>query len=79
MFIEIAAGKMEGGVMKFFCMQALGIWLEEKIQTVYRLTSSIKTDESPKIWARIVGYLWLLVFLVWTTPGWSYPNKGRIS
>lgn len=78
LLVEIGAGLTERGAMRFFCMQALGICLEDTVQAVYHWAFSIKKAESPKLWARLIGYLWLLVFLVWTTPGWNYPNKGRV-
>ncbi|KAH8816084.1 membrane bound O-acyl transferase family-domain-containing protein [Xylogone sp. PMI_703] len=58
----------ETGAVWFFIMQAIGITFEDAMQEVYR-----RSERPLKgIW-RIVGYIWVFVFLVWTSPSWRYP------
>lgn len=68
-------------------MQALGITLEDLAEWIYR---SIRLGrqptyrdrkvegkggaERPKEWQKLMGYLWVASWLVFTTPAWSYQN-----
>jgi hypothetical protein len=70
-FIAIATGIPPGqtGALKFFVMQGLGIMFEDAVQALYRRHRSGK----PEFWTRIAGYIWVSLFLIWTTPCWIYP------
>lgn len=58
----------ESGALRCFCAQALGIMLEDGAQEVYR-----RFGGKPGLLSRIVGYIWVLAFLSWSTAAWQYP------
>jgi len=62
------------GDLTYFLMQALGIMCEDAVQALYRRNTSGK----PGSWTRIVGYIWVSLFLIWTTPQWMYPRARAI-
>jgi Membrane bound O-acyl transferase family len=64
----------EAGSLIFFLLQPLGIMLEDGMQT---LTRHLSTPNSGRV-PRIVGYLWVMMFLVWSTPTWFYPQQRHI-
>lgn len=58
----------ESGAVLFFSLQPLGIMLEEAVQ---QTTTRLKIPT----WIRkIIGYLWVVVFMSWSVPIWSYPH-----
>ena len=59
----------QSGALQFFCMQALGIMIEDGVQVVWRkyFKSTVGMVE------RAVGYAWVVYFLVWTSPIWVFP------
>lgn len=63
------------GPMHFFGTQIVGIVLEDVVQAVYRAVCSIQRGAPPTPMARTVGYVWLIVFLWWSTPAWFYPQQ----
>ncbi|KAI6711090.1 hypothetical protein JHW43_006363 [Diplocarpon mali] len=72
----------QSGSLKFFCVQACGIVVEDAVQLIYRSVSGARFGDPPRWWARLVGYVWTAFFLLfWTTPWWFYPtaalNAGR--
>ena len=84
---EVAQGKSvwQSGSIRFFVTQVFGIILEDlaRVQLV-RLGKIF--DSQTWQWACVpistsFGYLWVLLFLVWSTPVWIYPsiaaNKGE--
>jgi len=80
--VDLALGMSfsESGSVPFFLTQALGIILEDGVQAIYRSRSkdSAGTDDrEPPLWARVLGYFWLVVFMAWSTPIWSYPAIRR--
>ena len=63
----------ESGAIQFFVTQALGIMIEDGFQAVYySLTGKRRPSKAPVL-HRVVGYLWLVLFLTWSTPVWTYP------
>ena len=82
MSVDLASGmtRQESGSVQFFCTQALGIILEDSVQALYQRykTNLLPASEG---WTKVIGYIWLGVFLVWSTPVWAYPairrDKGR--
>ena len=61
-------------------MQALGIMIEDTVQGIFRwLNAQKRTAASPRGWKRAFGFLWLLIWLTWTTPVWVYPIAQRSS
>ncbi|MCJ1349639.1 hypothetical protein MMC31_007880 [Peltigera leucophlebia] len=63
------------GSIQFFVTQIVGIMLEDTVQAVYRTTRGVKWGTPPTLMARAVGYVWLAVFLWWSTPIWFYPQQ----
>lgn len=52
----------------------LGIILEDGVQALYRRVTGRKRVDVTPLWARFVGYLWVLVFLLfWSSPAWHFP------
>lgn len=62
----------QSGALQFFCMQALGIMVEDGVQAIYRQFSR-DTRSGPGNAERIAGYIWVVCFLVWTSPVWVFP------
>ncbi|KAH8912352.1 hypothetical protein BR93DRAFT_922317 [Coniochaeta sp. PMI_546] len=60
----------ESGALRFFCTQALGIVLEDAVQGAWRRAVG---PPGGGIGTRIVGSVWLAVFMAWSTPHWAYP------
>jgi hypothetical protein len=70
----VAAISQEYGAIQFFCNQALGIMIEDGVQELYRRISGKSNDSvDTPLWAKIMGYLWVVAFLSWSTPIWVYP------
>ena len=72
----------ESGAVRFFCTQALGICLEDSVQAVYRHFVPKKVLENSRSASReylvqIIGYIWLILFLSWSTPVWVFPAIRR--
>ena len=89
MLVDSTAGipLSENSAMTLFVMQAVGIALEDFVQWLYRTFISDGPPQKQKqkegarsgaksstAWQRIVGYLWVVTWLIWTTPAWSYQN-----
>ena len=66
--------------VRFFITQALGIMLEDGVQEV-ATRLGILGKEKTKWWMKAVGWVWLMVFLGWSTPALMYPaarlNTGK--
>lgn len=58
----------EAGALRFFVLQPIGIMLEDAAQ------STIGIGVHPYL-RRLFGYMWVVSFLVWTTPTWFYPQQ----
>ena len=56
--------------MKFFTTQVLGIMLEDGAQEIHR---RVRGGTTTALWSRIVGYVWVVAFLSWSTAVWQYP------
>ena len=70
---------------EFFLMQAVGITLEDFAEWACRVvrpprrpnhrdekTGPDNVGESVQTWQKLVGYLWVISWFVFTTPRWSY-------
>lgn len=68
-----ALGRQRPINLPFFCIQALGILLEDTVQALYRQARGKEVGFRTPLWARAVGYVWVVAFLVWSTPAWAYP------
>lgn len=73
--MAIGIPKSEAGQFKFFFSQAGAIIFEEAVQTVYRVLSrkSASTSLLPRTAPLALGYIWVISWLLWITPVWSYP------
>lgn len=70
----------ESGSIRFFSTQALGIFLEDNVQALCRHWFPKKFISRSSRWgnvAKSIGYLWLGIFLAWSTPTWGYPAMRR--
>ena len=56
----------------------LGIILEDGVQAMYRSMRGLSrgTQKQPSLWARLVGYAWVVLFLTWSTPAFTYPMSA---
>lgn len=68
----------ESGAIRFFLTQALGIVLEDAFQAAYYYISGKKRSANAPLLHKFVGYVWLVLFLAWSTPAWSYPQFRSI-
>lgn len=64
------------GSIIFFLTQTLGIMLEDAVQAVYRAIRGVKRGTPSTAVARAVGYIWLALFLWWSTPIWIYARQS---
>lgn len=79
--LDICGGvpSSEARTWVFFILQALGIMAEDLVEGVYCwLFSKRKGNQivQPELqsWHKVVGYIWVYLFMVWTTPAWSFAN-----
>lgn len=78
--IELSAGISwrNSGAFTFFCAQALGVILEDSMQAIYRhMCGTQRESGPPQRWIRMMGYVWVLTFVVWSTPAWFYQLLTR--
>ena len=64
--------RAEAGSLMFFLLQPLGIMLEDGMQA---LTRQIPSSSFLGRVQRVVGYVWVMAFLAWSTPTWFYPQQ----
>lgn len=62
----------QSGALRFFCTNAFGIILEDGVQELCRRLNGRK--DSNGLWSRTLGYVWVVVFLSWSTACWQYPQ-----
>ena len=63
----------ESGAMQFFCMQGLGIMVEDIAQGLFQRYFDLKPASRALRIGRLFGYLWVPFFLIWTSPVWVFP------
>lgn len=67
----------EWTTLRFFVTQAAGIMLEDAIIGAWRRVAGRGVRARfgrPSLWKRVLGYVWLAVFMTWSTPRWAYPH-----
>ena len=64
--------RAEAGSLMFFLLQPLGIMLEDGMQA---FTRHVPNSSFLGRVQRMVGYVWVVVFLAWSTPTWFYPQQ----
>lgn len=62
----------QSGALHFFATNALGIMFEDGAQETYRRLSGGRVSD--RLWSRFLGYVWVVVFLSWSTACWQYPQ-----
>jgi hypothetical protein len=56
-------------------MQPWGILLESVVQEIYRRVAKNGGKALlNKRWERTIGYLWVVAWLFWTVPAYTYPG-----
>lgn len=70
--IGISVPPSQSGALRFFCTNALAIMLEDGVQELSRRLNGGKSPGG--WWSRILGYVWVVVFLSWSTACWQYPQ-----
>ena len=78
-FIDIAAGMnlRQSGALRFFYTQATGILIEDSaIKTYCYILASDKNRRLLRE-EKMVGYLWVALFMTWSTPVYLYPILYR--
>ena len=63
------------GAMRFFVTQGLGIMLEDVVGALYTWSvpeESRARSSRLRLFERVVGYVWLVVFMAWSVPVWVY-------
>ncbi|OAX78678.1 hypothetical protein ACJ72_07012 [Emergomyces africanus] len=58
--------------VSLFVRQAWGIMFEDAVQWMYRCITGSKGEGPVKVWHRLVGYVWLVVFALWSMPPWAF-------
>ncbi|KAF7587038.1 hypothetical protein BBP40_007834 [Aspergillus hancockii] len=71
MGMDLAFGvpRAKTGAIWFFCLQAVGVMAERIFQHVFRA----RLEKMPALSKRLIGYAWVSLFLLWTTPVWLNP------
>lgn len=59
---------------KLFVMQAVGITVEDLVENTYHKIAGPSNTKSTALWKKIVGFVWVLGWMSWTTAPWSYQN-----
>ena len=78
--IDVSSGIpwRQSGAIAFFCTQALGIILEEWVQKVYNSNRDMKSQaDRPALFVRMIGWVWVTMFMAWSAPVWLYPMLYR--
>ncbi|RHZ57400.1 acetyltransferase pyr8 [Aspergillus thermomutatus] len=62
------------GAMKFFCSFPLAIMIEDGVQEVWRqATGQSQGGNRVPLWQRLVGFLWVGIWMCVTSPWYLYP------
>lgn len=74
---DIAMGipPSQSGSPRFFMLQALGITLEDGFQALVIRCRWLDRGGRIGKSARVLARVWVISFLVWSTPTWFYPQQ----
>lgn len=61
------------GAMQYFLMQALGITFEDGVQYLWEEHIRRMFGSRFDFVAKMVGYVWVLFFFLWTSAVWVFP------
>ena len=74
---DLAAGieVEDSGVLQWFSIQALGFAIEDGFSWIWKHMKGQKDeeDEEGRFWQKILGFMWVVGWFVWTMPVWTYP------
>lgn len=75
-YMDVTAGvpASKTHVIWFFCLQAFGIMFEDAVQELYRRMTGKSAGRELVWYEKLIGYIWVVAFLVWSTPTWTYPT-----
>ena len=80
-FIDMSYGipQWSSGALRFFSCQAMAIILEDTVRFTYNtvIRDPSSRARKPKLWEKTIGFMWVAVWLVWSTPAISYPMAQR--
>jgi hypothetical protein len=68
----------QSGAMVFFCAQAVGIMVEDAVQSIWRRVDGRVGDEKnapTPMWAKVFGWAWTWVFLTYTCNVYMAPYE----
>lgn len=81
-----ALSMSESGALRFFCVQAVGITVEDMGQEIWRRTfgsprkgkgkgkgERVNENQWARVGKQVIGYIWVISWLSYTTPVWVYP------
>ncbi|OGM50957.1 toxin biosynthesis protein (Tri7) [Aspergillus bombycis] len=71
MGMDLAFGvpRAKTGAVWFFCLQALGVMLESVVSSL----CGARIERLNPLFRRVLGYVWVGLFLLWATPVWLNP------
>jgi len=77
-FAESATGLslQQSGAVRFFCTQAVGIMIEDIVKETF-VDRSLKRGQASATIRHVLGYVWVVCFLAWSTPAWLYPDAVK--
>lgn len=59
------------GAMRFYCTQVFGFVIEDAATALY---SRVRREKKAGCWAKVIGFIWTLCWMSWTSPSWFYPK-----
>ena len=63
--------------VRFFITQALGVILEDAVTGAYALVTGKEGKDVGRGW-RALGWVWVVLFLGWSTPALNFPVLARV-
>lgn len=66
----------ESGSMRFFCMQTIGIMIEDAVHAMFKSVVGSKEGKRNGV-VDLLGFLWLLAWMSWSMPVWIFPSIQR--
>jgi hypothetical protein len=81
---KIAAGMLSKqlNVLHFFNTHALGVVVEDLVRLAWFKAKGQEGKKKekvrpPSLVNRIIGYLWVASFMIWSGPVWLYPQASK--
>ncbi|RAH69522.1 wax synthase family protein [Aspergillus aculeatinus CBS 121060] len=71
LFMDVGFGvpMVKSGALWFFCLQIVGVVIESMVRD---LTRPLRARMNPGV-KRMIGYVWVALFMLWTVPIWINP------